>query len=167
MVFTRSQPINQRISVAEENCKNYINPTGYRMHFSLSPVILLSWIPVLYSQFVLVFKGERFLKCFSTRILIRSVTASTSDGYSITKGNSTELLFTFIYFIVVCRVFELHVGMVLAKCGIFREHLLWWHTYKTQLSLLLVASTFTGLLPHSHGHKQTVKFENKKVILNA
>lgn len=100
----------------------------------------------------------RFLKCFSTIILICSATASTSEGYTITKGSFAGLLFTLVYFIVVCRVFKLHVGMVLAECGIFREHLLWWHTYKIQLSLLRAASTFTGLLLHSRGqsHKQTI-----------
>jgi hypothetical protein len=99
-----------------------------------------------------------------------NVAAAISDGYRVTKGNSAELLFTFIYLIAVCRVFELHVGMVLAKCGIFREHLLWWHTYKTRLSLLLAFSTFTGLLAHSHAqsYKQTIlSSRTKTATLNA
>jgi hypothetical protein len=119
----------------------------YSLLFKMSFNIILSVPPCLYRR--------AFSKSFCSRIRVCRVTAFTSDGYWFIKSNCKTSSHCCL-FNIVRRVFELHVGMVLAEFGIFREHLLWWHTYTTQLSLLRAVGTFTGLdrtLMVSHENK--------------
>jgi hypothetical protein len=93
--------------------------------------------------------------------LMSSDRASGSDG----QRTASAILQDTSQFCLSCS--QLHACAVLAHRSMFREHLLWWHTYSTQISLL-PANTFTRLLAATFTRSRagdSLKFMDSNTIL--